>query len=156
MGASVVTCVLIVLFHVHMPITAPTTTTASAVSRGKGCPKCGSITQSGKRSCCARGGSWFKNCGDAGDSNAGHTWVEGIQACKCKSVSVQTLGATCALQCASCHECRMHVSLFHTYAFTTALCLFCIHSKDKSEYSCRSVSHGDHSCFKYSDANHHC
>jgi hypothetical protein len=46
------------------------------------CPKCGSIKKSGKLSCCARGGAWFKNCGDAGDPHFDHTWVEGIQACK--------------------------------------------------------------------------
>ena len=46
------------------------------------CTKCGTIKKSGKRSCCARGGAWFKNCGDAGDTKFDHTWVQGIQACK--------------------------------------------------------------------------
>ena len=46
------------------------------------CTQCGILKKSGKHSCCARGGAWFKNCGDAGDSNFDHTWVEGIQACK--------------------------------------------------------------------------
>ena len=46
------------------------------------CPKCGNIKKSGKSSCCARGGSWFQNCGDAGDDNFGHTWLEGTLACK--------------------------------------------------------------------------
>ena len=55
---------------------APTPKTVGPV-----CPKCGIIKKSGKRSCCARGGAWFTNCGDVGDSNFGHTWVEGIQAC---------------------------------------------------------------------------
>ena len=55
------------------------------------CTKCGILKKSGKHSCCAGGGAWFKNCGDAGDSNFGHTWVEGIQACKSKSVSVPIL-----------------------------------------------------------------
>ena len=44
------------------------------------CPRCGTITKSGQRSCCARGGAWFNECGDAGDFD--HTWFEGIQACK--------------------------------------------------------------------------
>ena len=47
-----------------------------------GCSKCGTIPKSGKMSCCARGGSWFKNCGGAGNTKLQHTWYEGIQACK--------------------------------------------------------------------------
>ena len=46
------------------------------------CTKCGNIKKSGKRSCCARGGAWFKNCGDIGEKKFDHTWTEGIQACK--------------------------------------------------------------------------
>ena len=46
------------------------------------CPECGSINKSGKLSCCARGGAWFKKCGDAGNTNFDHTWAEGIEACK--------------------------------------------------------------------------
>ena len=47
------------------------------------CDKC-ATTKSGRHSCCARGGAWFKKCGDAGD----HTWIEGIQACKGFATSV--------------------------------------------------------------------
>ena len=46
------------------------------------CPKCGTIKKSGKRSCCARDGAWFKNCGDGDDTQFDHTWTEGIQACR--------------------------------------------------------------------------
>ena len=46
------------------------------------CPKCSFSKKSGKLSCCARGGAWFQECGDAGDSKFGHTWFEGMQACK--------------------------------------------------------------------------
>ena len=46
------------------------------------CSKCGTFKASGISSCCARGGSWFEDCGDAGDDNFGHTWFEGTQACK--------------------------------------------------------------------------
>merc|ERR1712224_82064 len=60
---------------------APTITSASVPS-SQVCPKCGTNKQNGKRSCCARGGSWFNNCGDVGDSTFEHTWGEGIQACK--------------------------------------------------------------------------
>ena len=45
------------------------------------CPKCGTAT-SGQSSCCGRGGSWFKKCGDSGDDNFAHTWFEGTTACK--------------------------------------------------------------------------
>jgi len=56
-------------------VTTPVTTV-----KGKVCDQCG-IMKSGKFSCCARGGVWFKKCGDIGDSNFEHTWFEGIQAC---------------------------------------------------------------------------
>ena len=46
------------------------------------CLKCGTTKKSGKQSCCARGGDWFKQCGDAGDQKFDHTWAEGIQSCK--------------------------------------------------------------------------
>ena len=45
------------------------------------CPKCGVYRNSGRLSCCADGGSWFNNCGPEGDTNFGHTFLEGIQAC---------------------------------------------------------------------------
>ena len=53
------------------------------------CFKCSTLKKSGKHSCCARGGTWFKNCGDAGDTNFDHTWVEGIKACT--NFSIPTL-----------------------------------------------------------------
>ena len=62
-----------------MSTAAATTTTVTAI--GPICFKCGTIKKSGKLSCCARGGSWFKNCGDAGDSKFEHTWAEGVRAC---------------------------------------------------------------------------
>ena len=46
------------------------------------CQKCGTILKSGKRSCCGRGGSWFRNCGSASDAKFLHTWYDGIQSCK--------------------------------------------------------------------------
>ena len=47
------------------------------------CPKCGTFPKDGKVSCCARGGSWFKTCGDGQQSE--HTWGEGIRACETSS-----------------------------------------------------------------------
>ena len=41
------------------------------------CPKC-ATNKAGKLTCCARGGSWFRKCGDSGD----YTWAEGLKACK--------------------------------------------------------------------------
>ena len=60
----------------------PTTTGLSAVRSSNTCPKCGTVKKSGKFSCCARGGAWFKKCGDADDTKWNHTWIEGIEACK--------------------------------------------------------------------------
>ena len=71
-----------------MLVNAPTLTVSRvtpslpALSDSKGCGKCARTKKSGKNSCCARGGAWFKNCGDAGDMKFDHTWAEGIQACK--------------------------------------------------------------------------
>ena len=59
-----------------------TTTSLYAATTSDGCRKCGIIKKSGKRSCCARGGDWFNNCGDDGERSFGHTWAAGIQACK--------------------------------------------------------------------------
>ena len=49
------------------------------------CSKC-ATNRTGKLSCCVRGGSWFKTCGNP-DSNSEHTWDEGILACEGKSKS---------------------------------------------------------------------
>ena len=46
------------------------------------CHTCGVVKKSDKRSCCARGGSWYGKCGGAGNTNREHTWYEGLQACK--------------------------------------------------------------------------
>ena len=61
----------------------------SALSYG-GCPKCGTFKKSGKRSCCARGGAWFKKCGDASDTKFDHTWIEGSRVCE-GSVSLRSV-----------------------------------------------------------------
>ena len=68
-------------FTFASPIEAPAAMSLPVVS-SNGCPKCGTVQQSGALSCCARGGAWFTNCGDTGDTKFDHTWVEGIQACK--------------------------------------------------------------------------
>ena len=74
------------------PLAAVKTASLPAVSNNSGCVKCGTTKKSGKRSCCAPGGAWYKNCGDAGDMKFDHTWAEGIQACNgfTTSVSVES------------------------------------------------------------------
>ena len=54
---------------------------ASAIERMMTCLECGAFTKSGRVSCCAPGGAWFKNCGASGHGNAAHTWSEGVKAC---------------------------------------------------------------------------
>ena len=66
---------------------ALTTTTISSV-----CSKCGTVAKSGKMSCCGRGGSWFGNCGSAGNTKLGHTWFQGFQACKKRAESKEAIG----------------------------------------------------------------
>ena len=36
------------------------------------CTQCGAFQKSGRASCCAPGGAWYKNCGAVSDRNAGH------------------------------------------------------------------------------------
>ena len=68
------------------PLVIPTSKTVHFL-----CPKCGSVKKSRERSCCARGGAWFKACGDVGDSQFDHTWADGIQACKRELLKDQAL-----------------------------------------------------------------
>ena len=77
-------CKYIVLRGVYQRIYAEISTTRSvvAVSSSNGCPKCATSKKSAKLSCCARGGAWFKNCGNVGDAQFDHTWAEGVQVCK--------------------------------------------------------------------------
>ena len=65
------------------------TTSASAASNEhERCPMCGMAKKSGKLSCCARGGAWFQTCGDVGNKQFEHTWVEGVQACNGFAASI--------------------------------------------------------------------
>ena len=48
------------------------------------CSKCGTFDKSGRVSCCAPGGAWFKNCGGLGSKNVDHRWSEGVAACERK------------------------------------------------------------------------
>ena len=63
---------------VSTPVIIATNTHATA------CPRCGTFRKSGRVSCCAPGGAWFKNCGGIINKNGGHRWAEGLEACKGK------------------------------------------------------------------------
>ena len=60
--------------------TATSLSATTARSSNSVCLKC-VTNRAGRSSCCARGGAWFKNCGDGGDTQFDHTWAEGLQAC---------------------------------------------------------------------------
>ena len=82
-----VCCVSVNFIDVLMPIdTATKPRTTAIITPRVTCSKC-ALTQPkefGQLSCCARGGAWFKNCGDPGNYKFDHTWLEGILACKSK------------------------------------------------------------------------
>ena len=67
---------------VRAPISTPVrpSTLTIASTNTVTCPKCGEFKRSGRVSCCAPGGSWYKSCGSAGNTNADHRWFEGLEA----------------------------------------------------------------------------
>ena len=81
---------LVLCWHPYDTTEAPTTPSASEISI-KRCPKCVTVKKSGRLSCCARGGAWFQQCGDPGDTEFDHTWYEGIQVCQGFEKSVSTV-----------------------------------------------------------------
>ena len=50
------------------------------------CPKC-VTNKAGKRTCCARGGSWFSRCGDPENPDFEYSWSDGVAACQGKLLS---------------------------------------------------------------------
>ena len=91
------------MYHLPVPktvrrdIRTPTHATPTANAVSSSCLKCGTSKKSGKRSCCAHGGAWFKNCGDVGDTKFNHTWVEGIQACESRFLGDISLRCICSM-----------------------------------------------------------
>ena len=71
---------------VRAPITTQVNTRPLAItsSNEMTCPKCSMFKKSGRTSCCAPGGAWYKNCGGARNRKSDHSWFEGVQACKRK------------------------------------------------------------------------
>ena len=72
---------------VRAPISTSFSTSAftSTILSRITCPKCGTFAKSGRVSCCAPGGAWYKNCGGAANKNVDHRWSDGTEACKRKS-----------------------------------------------------------------------
>ena len=62
------------------------TSTPVATTKRSVCSKCGISKNSGKANCCAPGGDWFADCSIDVNPNFGHTFKEGIQACKSKFI----------------------------------------------------------------------
>ena len=80
---------------VSTPIIKSVSTPGHGIARTMACPKCGTFEKSGRKSCCAPGGAWYKNCarsGGARSKNVDHKWFEGVAACKRK------FNANCILQ----------------------------------------------------------
>jgi len=72
------------------------------------CPKCGKFKKSGRASCCAPGGAWFKDCGAAGNTKVNYKWTDGANACKPTKPAAATPAAsssTCAV-CGSVKKSR--------------------------------------------------
>ena len=67
-----------------------TSITTSVVDNMVSCSKCSTFKKSGRISCCAPGGSWYKNCGGAGSGKGGHRWSEGVKACARKFKGLYT------------------------------------------------------------------
>ena len=87
---------LLCRFNAHNRTGKPTARTLSTLSSSR-CPMCGTNKKSGKLSCCARGGAWFRKCGDVRDTTFDHTWADGVQACRGFVGSVSATWATSLL-----------------------------------------------------------
>ena len=68
------------------PNASSSTMTPGIALESEQCEICGTFKKFGRKSCCAPGGSWYKQCGDVNSGNADHTWLQGTEACKRKSM----------------------------------------------------------------------
>merc|ERR1712032_216324 len=83
---------------VRTPITTSVNTpaiTSTIIIKMVTCPRCGTFAKSGRNSCCAPGGAWFKNCGGARNKNVEHKWFEGVAACKKLDTTTTTISSVC-------------------------------------------------------------
>ena len=69
------------IVRLHSTTSASMRVITSGIGSTRMCFKCGTFAKSGKVSCCAPGGSWFKNCGGAEDAEVHHKWSQGVEAC---------------------------------------------------------------------------
>jgi hypothetical protein len=69
---------------ITMTVSTSTLVIAPTIAHKIQCPKCGKFKKSGRVSCCAPGGAWYKNCGGSGGRYVGYRWFEGTDACKRK------------------------------------------------------------------------
>ena len=81
---------------VSTPVSTPSILSTTAYSMA--CPKCGTFEKSGRFSCCAPGGAWFKNCGSAGNRKVAHRWIDGVFACKRKFQGEERVGRSLLAQ----------------------------------------------------------
>ena len=62
--------------------TMPTSTsTPTSTANPNECPICGIWSDTGKRSCCAIGGSWVRQCGRR-SKGFRYSWADGVRACE--------------------------------------------------------------------------
>ena len=60
------------------------------------------MSSKGGLTCCGKGGSWFKNCGPAGDPKFDHTWSDGAKAC----ATMTSKPGKCRLHVLDCLFCQ--------------------------------------------------
>ena len=92
---------------ISMSVNTPSITSVTANT----CSKCGTFHQSGRVSCCAHGGAWFKKCGPVGNENVVYKWSEGVKACKSEFEYNQWNVVVCLLRVFSdycCHFINEH------------------------------------------------
>merc|ERR1712147_327995 len=70
---------------------------AQTTPKPMACPKCGTFKKSGRPSCCAPGGSWYKNCGAANNNRVDYKWTDGALACENPPATTTVAAATCAV-----------------------------------------------------------
>ena len=74
----------LIVSHTLVTTSVGTPAITSTIANAMRCPKCGTFGKSGRVSCCAPGGAWYKNCGGVSNRNVEHSWSEGVEVCKCK------------------------------------------------------------------------
>jgi len=72
----------------------------------KSCQKCGTFEKSGRASCCAPGGAWYKKCGGAGNKKVAYQWSEGVQACSMEETTTESIGTKSCTKCGSIKKSR--------------------------------------------------